>query len=121
MLGVLAGVAVLHSNAPAAMAWPLALAALSGGVMCAWREGHRPRMRWHLPGGDGTPRADGRAVTELRVRRRGPLTLLAWRTRHGRWRYRSFWPDTLNHEQRRELMLAAGDWRVSRQRRSMAP
>lgn len=118
---MLAALAVLSSAAPAWLAWPLAMAALVSSVLLAGWESRRARPRLFLPGGDGTPWVDGRAVADLRVVRRGPLTVLAWRSRTGRWHYRSCWPDSLSRPLRRELTLAAEDWRVSPSRRSMAP
>jgi len=121
MLAALAAAAVLGSGVPDWLRWPMTLVALLHGWVVAVREAGRLRRRFVLPGAAGTPRVDGREVSDLRLSRRGPLTVVAWREPGRFWQYRCFWPDTLSRLARRELTLAAGDWRVSRSRRSMAP
>jgi hypothetical protein len=121
LLGLLAAVAVLGSNAPSALRWPIGLLAFAWGLVCAGGEARRTRPCFVLPGGGEPPRVDGQAVRDLRLRRRGPLTVLAWQDPTGRWRHRCCCPDSLSRQARRELTLAAEDWRVSRSRRSMAP
>ncbi|HVK50530.1 MAG TPA: hypothetical protein VM469_02175 [Pseudoxanthomonas sp.] len=121
LLSLLAALAVLISAASPWLAWPLATLAQLYGLLRAGWESRRARPRFFLPGGAGTPRVDGREVADLRLSRRGPLTVLAWRGRTGRWHHRCCCPDSLSRQTRRELTLAAEDWRVSPSRRSMAP
>ena len=121
LLGILAAVAVMGSDAPSPIAVPFALLAALAGPAHAWAEARRPVVALYLPGGNGRPSVDGQPVRDVRVSRRGPVTLVGWRDTRGRWTFRSFWPDTLSRAARRELTLAAGDWRVSPERRSMAP
>lgn len=121
VLGAGAGGAVLASEMPRWAAWPLAIGALLHGLWLARREARAGRHVFFFPGGERPPRVDGEAVRELRVVWRGPLAILHWQGRDGRWQRRSCWPDTLPPERRRELRLAAGDATASRRGRAMAP
>jgi toxin CptA len=119
-LTLLAPVAVGASELPAALAWPLGLAAAGYGVACFRREARRAPVELVLrPGADAT--VDGAPASSLQVAWRGPLAFARWRDGAGRWQRRAWWPDTLPPAARRELRLAApGDAGTARDA-SVAP
>ena len=119
-LSALAPLAVLASEMPRAVAWPLALAACATGLWRALVEARRP-ARLIVVDGDGQTVVDGTAVSDLRVDWRGPLAFVAWREASGRIARGSFWPDTLDAAGRRELRLAVDRIDAVRRAGRMAP
>lgn len=119
-LGVAAALAVLASEMPRGLAWPLATVAALRGFHLAWHEVRKPPREWVFPA-DGRVTVDGQRVHEPTLSWRGPLALLRWRDRRGRRHSLGWWPDTLPAAARRELRLAAGLADASRDRRPMAP
>lgn len=118
---LLAPWAVLASEMPRAVAWPVALGLLAWGLHDARREGRRPAREIVLAVGETAPTVDGRPARDLAVVWRGPLAFLRWRDEDGRTRRLAFWPDTLPAGQRRELRLAASGLETARSGTSMAP
>jgi len=117
--GVLAAGAVLASELPRGVAWPLALGALLYG---AWRARHEARTApQHFVWSAGQITCDGQPIAPVVVQWRGPLAFVRWRDDAGRLRHRSWWPDTLTVSQRRELRLAAGAAQAVPDLPSMAP
>ena len=86
LIAVLAPFAVLQSEVPRPLAWPLAAAAAAQGAWRAWREARKP------------PHAVAWSATGATVQWRGPLLFL-----HGPDGHLSWWPDTLDAEGRRDL------------------
>lgn len=113
LIGALLPWAALQTDLPAGWGVPVGLAAMALAWLEAWHQARRPACSIVLPGDDGQSRVDGEAVTDLLVRRRGPLVQLGWRCA-GRRRWRLFWPDTLPPAQARELRLAVQAMRISR-------
>ena len=107
VLGVLAGFAVLASEMPRAVAWPVAGLAVLNGLWLAWVELRRPCSRFVFSGQDAPVEVDGRKVQEASVTWRGPLAFVRWREADGTRRRLAWWPDTLPSPARRELRLAA--------------
>lgn len=105
MLAALAPVAVLASEIPRWVAWPLAICAAACGAYLAMREARQPVWPVVIDG-EGATTIGGEPVDALRVDWRGPLAFVAWRDAKGRFVRRSLWPDTLTAAQRRELRLA---------------
>lgn len=106
ILGVLAPLSVLASGLPAPVAWPLALLACLHGV-CIVRGYLGVRSRHLLIPSSGETRCEDLTMIDLRVRWRGPLAFVAWRSPSDRHQQRLvFWPDRLDVAMRRELRLA---------------
>jgi len=93
--------------------WLLGLAQLG------WRL-RRPARRLELTMLPAPLQLDGADIDAPRLVVRGPWLLLHWR-REGRGGRLLFWPDVLDHRQRRELRLAVSARSVSRRPRTMAP
>jgi len=104
VLGLLTSSAVLASDMPRALAWPLAPGALVHGLWLARRELRRPTRDWVLPA-VGLPTLDNEAMAQVEVRWRGPIAFLAWRAPDGHRRHLQWWPDVLPPSRRRELRL----------------
>lgn len=122
ILSVLAPLAVLGSELPRVLAWPLALVAAAQGLRLAWREAGRA-PHW-LVLGDPAAAADtldGRPLAHCGIAWRGPLAFVHTVDRDGRHRRLVWWPDTLPAPRRRELRLAAAARSASRRDRPMAP
>ncbi len=117
--GALAGFAVLVSELPRGVAWPLALGALLYGAWRAWQQARTPPQHFVWSAGQIT--CDGQPIAAVVVQWRGPLAFVRWRDGAGRLHHRSWWPDTLPATQRRELRLAAGDAQAVPSSPSMAP
>jgi toxin CptA len=88
-LAMLAPFAVLVSEMPRVAAWPLGLVACAHGLRQAWRE-------WRKP-----PRALVVPLAQASLHWRGPLLFLRCGSERASW-----WPDTLDAGQRRELRIA---------------
>src|SRR5690606_9570158 len=86
LLGLAAAFAVLISEMPRMVAWPLALAALAHGAWLAWREARMAAGELVVPGAEGRARVDGKAVEDLCVRWRGPIAFVQWSDGDGRRR-----------------------------------
>jgi len=122
LIGLLAAISLLICEMPRGLAWPAAVLALARGVWLAHAHGSLPERTFWFPG-DGRPATvDGVALSEARLRWRGPLAFLRWRASPGgRWQHAIWWPDTLSARARRELRLAAGDGDAGRPAGPMAP
>lgn len=117
-LAALAAAAVLASEMPRPVAWPLAALALLEGLRLARRERRRPPRWFEFAGEDAPVRMlrpgataataswDGLALDAAVVQWRGPLAFLSWRDPEGRRRHRCWLPDTLPPPARRALRLA---------------
>ena len=105
LLSSLAPFAVLASEMPRAVAWPLAVAATIVGLREASRERRRPPCRLELPSDGGRAMLDGVPLAEATLAWRGPLAFLRWRDAAGRPGRLSWWPDTLPPAERRVLKL----------------
>jgi toxin CptA len=114
LLAMLAPFAVLASEMPRAVAWPLACVAAVSGLHAALREARRPARLLALPpgartgdpgGGPGGATLDGEPLAEAVLSWRGPLAFLRWRDAAGRHGRLSWWPDTLPAAERRVLKL----------------
>ena len=108
LLAGLAPFAVLHSEMPRLVAWPLAAVAGAWGLGSAWREARRPAQRFEISPGVRAASLDGRPLVLAEVPWRGPLAFLHWRDAAGQGGRLAWWPDTLPPAERRELRLAAG-------------
>ena len=105
LLSMLAPLAVLASEMPRGLAWPLALLAVAVGLGTAWREHTLPVLDVVIDTG-GVAVIDGTPVEAFRIEARGPLMFVAWRHADESTARRSLWPDTLAPAARRELRLA---------------
>jgi len=119
-LVVLGPLSLLASDLPRGWAWPLALLALWWAAIDANRYRLRPPLELLIPAGRGQARCNGGSVDDLRVDWRGPLAFLSWRDPDGCVQRASFWPDTLDSRQRRELRLAVMRMDSARDVASMA-
>lgn len=90
LLAVLAPLSVLASELPRPWAWLLAADAGGYGLWLAWREARRPRQQLQWP------------MADARVAWRGPLLFV-----RAPGAALSWWPDTLDAGQRRDLRLAS--------------
>jgi toxin CptA len=109
LLSVLAPFAVLASEVPRPVAWPLAAAASCLGLRAARREARRP-ARWLSLGEGGRAAAiDGVPLAEVVLSWRGPLAFLRWRDPSGATGRLAWCPDTLPPAQRRVLKLWSPD------------
>ncbi|MEQ1511244.1 MAG: hypothetical protein ABL934_01040 [Lysobacteraceae bacterium] len=120
VLAALAPFAVLVSEMPRWVAWPLAICAAVCGGYSAMREAKQPIWPVVIDS-DGVATIDGEVVDALRVDWRGPLAFVVWRDADGRMRRRSLWPDALSATQRRELRLAVRSGGDVQPPPSMAP
>lgn len=120
-LTLLAPFAVLASEMPRMVAWPLALAALLHGLWSIGRERRRSPCVFVFAGDDVPVLLDGEAIDGVTVQWRGPLAFVRWRGSDGRVHRRSWWPDTLPPARRRELRLAAPAPVAASGAASMAP
>jgi len=121
VLAALAACAVLASDMPRGLAWPLAVAVVVHGARLFRRERRRPAQAFVLRGGAAQAQVDGVAVEGFELHWRGPLAFASWRDGQGRRRRRTWWPDTLSPPRRRELRLAATVPEAARGGASMAP
>jgi len=120
-LALLAPLAVIGSDLPAALAWPLALLAGAGGARSARAYLRAATHLLVVPGPAGEIRCDGAPIVDLRVRWRGPLAFADWRPAPGARRQRLvFWPDVLAAAARRELRLALQQRETASNRDSVA-
>ncbi len=100
--------------------WPVLVAVwLLGLARLGWRLS-RPACRLELTTLPAPLQLDGADIDAPRLVVRGPWLLLHWRVDGRRGRL-LFWPDVLDHRQRRELRLAVSARDVSRRPRTMAP
>ena len=120
LLALLCPWAVLSSEMPGPVAWPLAILAGIGALLIARREARRPTVAIVLHPGVGA-QVDGRDVEAFEIDWRGPLAFLAWTDADGHRRRGSVWPDTLSPALRRELRLASAALTAVRGRDTMAP
>lgn len=118
LLALGAAVALLMSDFPRIVAWPLAIAALARGAWLARREQRKLPAQLAWPG-NGPALLDGQPLQQPSLHLRGPCVFLHWREGR-RLRALVWWPDTLDQAQRRELRLAAGGADTSRLPPSMA-
>ena len=120
LIGLLAAVSVLSSDAPSAVAWPVAALAIAYGEWSARRYRAQASRRLHWSAGR-RPEVDGVTLEDVRLHWRGPVVFL--RGRDGRWRVRHlvWWPDTLPSAARRELRRIASVTENPATTRSMAP
>lgn len=109
-LGLLAAVSLHLSGLPDGLRWPAMLLCPAWAGILIVREWRRPRPVLYLPAGEGVCRLEsgGRVVTLVRldIERRGPLLRLSCRDAEGCSHRLLWWPDTLNANQRRALVLA---------------
>lgn len=120
LLTLFAVIALWASELPAIVAAPLTALALAYGARTLRRELARQPCELALRG-DGMAFIDGQPVEALQVAWRGPLAFARWRDPGGRWQRRSWWPDTLPPEGRRELRLAAPEGPATGGGGSVAP
>ena len=120
-LGLLSACAVLASEMPRAMAWPLAVAMAGYGGWLARRERLRPPRHLVWPVNDLPVTLDGEPLQQVLLQWRGPLAFLRWTTRDGCSGHLGWWPDTLSAMQRRELRLAAQRRPPAQSTATMAP
>ncbi len=100
--------------------WPVLVAVwLLGLAQLGWRL-RRPARRLELTTLPAPLQLDGADIDAPGLVVRGPWLLLHWRVDGRRGRL-LFWPDVLDHRQRRELRLAVSARSVSRRPRTMAP
>ncbi len=121
MLTLLAPLAVLGSDLPRHLAWPLAIGAGLAGAWRTWREAGRAPRELVLAAGSGSDVLDGQPLEALHVAWRGPLAFVQAVDALGRRQHLVWWPDTLPGPRRRELRLALALRAASRPRRAMAP
>lgn len=114
-LSTLAPFAVLASEMPRIVAWPLAAVAAIAGLHAAGHEARKPPRHFEIPAGQGRATLDGMPLAEAVLSWRGPIAFLRWRDEAGRRGRLSWWPDTLPPAQRRVLKLWSPD------RAGMAP
>ena len=88
-MAALAPFAVLASEMPRALAWPLATAAAAHGAWLGWREARKP------------PRTLAWPPAEATLQWRGPMLFLRSPAGHLSW-----WPDTLDERTRGDLRRA---------------
>jgi toxin CptA len=119
-IGLLGAIAVISSEMPRVLAWPLAMGGAFHAAWLAHRESRRPRCELVWPM-EGDPILDGHVLRRARLDWRGPLAFLRWRDDQGRLRHLAWWPDTLSTQARRELRLAAASRVSTRPAASMAP
>ena len=106
LLGPLAAWALLACDLAFAVAAPLAVAAMAWGGWDARSYARQAGLVLLIPASVAPVQCNGRGVTVLQVRWRGPWAFLCWRSPEGRIQRRVCWPDTQDAAQRRELRLA---------------
>lgn len=116
----LAALAVLFSDLPRLMAWPLAAFAAGYSAWLVRREHLRPAHALVVSTDGMTVTVDGCDVEAFAVQWRGPLAFASWRDSAGGQRRLVWWPDTLPVASRRELRLAALAPRDPREAHSVA-
>jgi toxin CptA len=119
-LGLLAGLSLLASDLPRALAWPAASVAVGWGAWRSHREWRRKPLEIHWRA-DGVLFVAGERAGAAQLQWRGPLAFLAWNAGDGRRRRLAWWPDVLPAPRRRELRLAAAAAEAARHRARMAP
>lgn len=121
LLGAVGAFSVLASELMAAIAVPLALAALGYGVWLGRRELRRPAGALVVPMGEAPATLDGHALDSFQIEWRWPLAILQGRMGDGRpWRA-VLTPERLDPASRRELRLAMQARHPGGRGRSMAP
>jgi len=106
LLTGLAAFSLLHCDLPAALAWPAAGLALLGGGYTLRHSARRTPREFVLTPDLTTCRLDGKPLSQLDLRWRGPLLFVRFKQPpQRRWRHLVFWPDTLPAAKRRELRL----------------
>lgn len=120
-LTLFAPLAVLQSELPRVIAWPLCMAALGYGAWLTRREWSQPMRVLVVPTGVDPVTLDGRVLDHVLVQWRGPLAFLRWREDQMRAGHLAWWPDTLPAARRRELKLAMQAREAARPPGSMAP
>jgi len=120
-LALLSTCAVLASEMPRSMAWPMAAAAAGYGGWLARRERLRPPRQLLWPVNDMPVTLDGEPLHKVLLQWRGPLAFLRWTTGDGRSGRLGWWPDTLPTMQRRELRLAVQRRLPAQPTATMAP
>jgi toxin CptA len=121
VLALLSTCAVLASEMPPAMAWPIAVVAAGYGGWLTWGERLRPPRQLLWPVNDMPVTLDGEPLRQVLLQWRGPLAFLRWTTSDGRSGYLGWWPDTLPIMQRRELRLAVQRRPPAQPTATMAP
>lgn len=111
-LGCAAAWALWLSDIARVWVLPVALLVILRAAYLAYR-GLRQPSRQLLWGIDGSALLDGIPIENARLHWRGALVFLHWREQ-GCLRSLVWWPDTLNHIQRRELHLRGGGADTSR-------
>lgn len=110
LLGLLAAVSVSFSGLPDGLRWPALLLCPAWCAMVVAREWRRPRAILCLPAGEGACSLDVAGVSlplaSLAIARRGPLLQVTCLDGEGGTHRLLWWPDTLNAQQRRALVLA---------------
>ena len=89
LIAALAPFAILQSEMPRHVAWPLAVTAASYGLWRAWREARK------------SPRIVVLPLAETTLHWRGPLLFVRVQGEHFGW-----WPDTLDEDTRQQLRRA---------------
>lgn len=105
LLAVLSPLGILVSGIPRVAAWPLAVLAVLVALRDAWAH-HTAGLQVLVVSVEGPLRTRGESIERWRLRWRGPLAFITWLDDQGHRHALSFWPDTLNQAQRRELRLA---------------
>jgi len=119
LIGVLGGCAVVASECPPRLAWPVAALSAGWGALLARRELRRPPHRLRLAGARAW--LDDAPIAQARLYWRGPLVRLDFRAADGRRGRLLWWPDRLDAHGRRELRLAAAVALSAPSPRSVAP
>lgn len=120
-LAMSAPIAVIGSEMPRALAWPLSIVALGYGAWLARREWAQPGRAVVWPPGVEPITINDVPVHDVHLQWRGPLAFLRWRDNDACVRRLVWWPDTLPAMQRRELKLAAQARESAQATASMAP
>jgi len=108
LLTVLGAFSLLNCDLPASLAWPAAGLAAVLGARSLRQSGKRPPREFLIAQGINACRLDGKPLSQLDLRWRGPLLFIRWKhPAQRRWHHAVFWPDTLPAIRRRELRLAA--------------
>src|SRR5690606_19873030 len=107
LLGACAVVAVLASDLPRMLAWPLSCAAVLHASRAILKHRRQAIRTIDIePGGKQVP-VDGSEVRHFRVSWRGHLAFATWDRPGGGKDRLCWWPDTLSGGKRRELRIAA--------------
>lgn len=122
VLGLLAALAWLATDAPTAVAVPAAGVALAWGLASARRVLRMPAQKLVLATcAQGMSMLGPAVLAAVRVQWRGPLAFVTCTLGDGTRVRLVFWPDTLPPPARRELRLAAGRPAASPAAAGMAP